>query len=67
MIIGVLREPSPETRISITPETVSALKKKGYAILVENNAGANAFCSNEQFRDSGAEIADRSSVLPKLF
>ncbi len=63
MIIGVLKEPSPETRISLTPETVSALKKKGYSVLVENNAGENAFCSNEQYIQSGADIADRSKVL----
>jgi H+-translocating NAD(P) transhydrogenase subunit alpha len=63
MIIGVLKEPSPETRISLTPETVSALKKKGYSILVETNAGNDAFCSNEQFTASGADIADRSKVL----
>src|SRR4249920_3265614 len=63
MIIGVLKEPSPETRISLTPETVSALKKKGYSILVETNAGDDAFCSNEQFIASGADIADRSKVL----
>ena len=63
MIIGVLREPSPETRISLTPETVSALKKKGYTLLVEKDAGKNAFCSNEQFAEAGAEIADRSRVI----
>ncbi len=63
MIIGVLQEPSPETRISLTPETVSALKKKGYSILVENNAGVNAFYSNEQYTEAGAEISDRSRVL----
>jgi NAD(P) transhydrogenase subunit alpha len=62
MIIGVLKEPSPETRISLTPETVSALKKKGYSILVETNAGNDAFCSNEQFTASGADITDRSKV-----
>jgi H+-translocating NAD(P) transhydrogenase subunit alpha len=63
MIIGVLKEPSPETRISFTPETVSALKKKGYSVLVEKNAGDSAFCSNEQYVVSGAEIAERSKVL----
>jgi len=63
MIIGVLKEPSPETRISLTPETVSALIKKGNSILVENNAGVTAFCSNEQFIAAGAEMAERSKVL----
>lgn len=63
MIIGVLREPSPETRVSLTPETVSALKKKGYSILVESGAGNEAFCSDEQFISAGAEIVDRSRVI----
>lgn len=43
MIIGVLKEPASEARVSLSPETVAALVKKGCDILVEMNAGANAF------------------------
>jgi NAD(P) transhydrogenase subunit alpha len=43
MTIGVLKEPSPETRVSILPEHVVILKKWNVNIIIENSAGINAF------------------------
>lgn len=63
MIIGVLKEPSPETRVSLTPETAAALAKKGISIVVERNAGETAFCSDDLYREAGARVEDRSAVL----
>jgi NAD(P) transhydrogenase subunit alpha len=63
MIIGVLKEPASEARVSLSPETVAALVKKGCDILVEMNAGANAFCSDADFIGAGAKIEDRASVI----
>jgi NAD/NADP transhydrogenase alpha subunit len=63
MIIGVLKEPASEARVSLSPETVAALVKKGCDILVEMNAGANAFCSDADFIAAGAKIEDRASVI----
>ena len=51
MKIGVLKEPLPETRVSLLPEHVSILQKWNVDILVESNAGENAFaCRLKIFR-----------------
>ena len=63
MIIGVLKEPTPETRVSLSPETVAALTKKGTTVVVERNAGASAFCSDDLYREAGAKVEDRAAVL----
>ena len=63
MIIGVLKEPLPETRVSILPEHVAILKKMNADVLIENNAGENAFAADEKYVESGAGIASRDQVL----
>ena len=63
MIIGVLKEPSPETRVSLLPEHVAILKKWNVNVYVENNAGATAFANDEKYTEAGATIKSRSEVL----
>lgn len=63
MTIGILKEPSHETRVSMLAETISPLTKKGITIRVEKGAGLTAFCSDDEYQAAGAEITDRSSVL----
>ena len=63
MIIGVIKEPSPETRVSILPEHVSILKKWNLTVLIEDGAGTTAFASNEKYIESGASIASREEIL----
>ena len=63
MIIGVLKEPATETRVSLSPETVAALTKKGISVLVEMNAGASAFCSDADYTSAGAKVETRSAVI----
>jgi len=63
MIIGVLKEPLPETRVSILPEHVAILKKMNADVLIENNAGENAFAADEKYVESGAGIGSRNQVL----
>ncbi len=63
MIIGVLKEPSPETRVSLLPEHISILKKWNVEIFVETNAGLNAFASDQKYADAGAKIVTRKEVL----
>ncbi|MFM6924651.1 MAG: Re/Si-specific NAD(P)(+) transhydrogenase subunit alpha [Ferruginibacter sp.] len=63
MIIGVLKEPSPETRVSLLPEHVSVLKKWNVEVYVENHAGATAFANDEKYTEAGAAIKSRSEVL----
>lgn len=63
MIIGVLKELSPETRVSLLPEHVIILKKWNVDVCVENNAGVTAFANNEKYTEAGATIKSRNEVL----
>lgn len=63
MIIGVLKEPNFETRVSILAESVAALIKKGNSVIVESDAGKKAFNSNQEYEKAGAEIQFRNEVL----
>ncbi len=63
MIIGVLKEPIPETRVSLLPEHVTLLKKWNADVVIEDNAGATAFANNDKYIDAGATIATREQVL----
>ena len=63
MIIGLLKEPAHETRVSLLAEAVATLSKKGITVIVENGAGEKAFCSNADYEKAGAQIKSRSEVL----
>jgi len=63
MTIGVLKEPSDETRVSLLPEAVAALSKKGISILIENGAGENAFADDESYQKVGAQVKPRAEVI----
>ena len=63
MIIGVLKEPSPETRVSILPEHLTTLKKWNVDAVVEINAGISAFATNEKYTNAGAKVVSREEVL----
>ena len=56
MILGLCKEPSHETRVSLLAEAVATLTKKGISVLVENGAGDDAFCSDAQYEKAGARI-----------
>lgn len=63
MIVGVLREPLAETRVSLLPEAVATLTKKGISVLLETNAGVRSSATNETYEKAGAVISSRESVL----
>src|SRR6476469_7792400 len=63
MIVGVLKEPSPETRVSLLPEHLATLKKWNVEVMVETGAGVNAFATDEKYTEAGASIAAREAVL----
>jgi NAD(P) transhydrogenase subunit alpha len=63
MTIGALKEPTPETRVSILPEHVVILKKWNVNVVIEKNAGATAFANDEKYIEAGATIADRAEVI----
>jgi NAD(P) transhydrogenase subunit alpha len=63
MVIGLLREHLPETRVSLTDEGVALLIKKGAEVLVEQGAGQLAFCDDEAYRKVGAKILSSAEVI----
>lgn len=62
MVIGVLKEQLPETRVSLTPEVVQALIKMKVSVWVEANAGATAFFSDQSYIDAGAIVKSSSEI-----
>lgn len=63
MVIGVLKEPSFETRVSLLPDATSALVKKGITVFIEDHAGEKAFANNDDYTKSGAEIKSVGEVV----
>ena len=63
MIIGVLKEPSPETRVSLLPEHIATLSKLGANVYIEQDAGAMVFSPNEKYIEAGASVASREEIL----
>ena len=62
MIIGVLKEKSPETRVSLVPEVVAQLVKMNATVWVESGAGGNAFYNDAAYTDAGASIKDATAI-----
>lgn len=65
MTIGLLKEPSFETRSSLLPEHILLLKKMKLDVMVESGSGVNAFATDEKFAEAGAIISNRAEVLQK--
>jgi len=63
MVIGVLKEQAPETRVSLVPEVVAALVKMNVSVFVEPGAGDTAFHSDKSYTDAGAVIKDRNAIV----
>jgi H+-translocating NAD(P) transhydrogenase subunit alpha len=63
MKIGVLKELSPETRVSLLPEHIPTLLQWNVAVSVETGAGENSFATDEKYRAAGAEIVSGKEVL----
>jgi len=62
MIIGVLKEDAPETRVSLIPEVVAALVKMKVTVWVESDAGISAFYDDKSYTDAGAIIKDEAGI-----
>ena len=63
MIIGILKEPTGENRVSLLPEQAQTLIKKNVTVLLEAGAGANAFADDADFQSVGAQTLSRAEVL----
>jgi NAD(P) transhydrogenase subunit alpha len=62
MVIGVLKEKGLERRVSLLPEAVAQVTKRGIAVLVEQDAGRAAFASNEAYEKAGAQVQPAGAV-----
>lgn len=62
MIIGVLKEQAPETRVSLVPEVVAALVKMKVTVWVEYAAGDAAFYNEQSYIDAGAILKTREDI-----
>lgn len=58
IIVAAPREPQPETRVALVPDTVKSLIKAGHRVLIEKGAGARAAYPDSQYEAAGAEIVN---------
>ena len=64
MKISVPRESvDSETRVAVTPYSVSELIKSGYEVCIQASAGDKSFISDDLFKKSGAKIIKSSAEL----
>ena len=63
MTIGILKEPHPETRVSLLPEGAASLIKQNITVQVERNAGELAFAFDDAYRSLNVTVQERSQVL----
>ncbi|MBS4042910.1 MAG: NAD(P) transhydrogenase subunit alpha [Chitinophagaceae bacterium] len=63
MIVGILKEPHYENRVSLLPDQVETLIKKNITVLVETDAGVNSFVTNENYLKKAATIVTRDEII----
>ncbi len=63
MIVGVLKEPSFESRVSLLAEGVTILAKRNVGVWVESGGGEKAFCPDSEYERAGAVVRPRADVL----
>ncbi len=64
VLIAVPKETAPgERRVALTPEVVGRLRKEGWGVRLEANAGAQAYFSDEAYRNAGAEVVSREQLF----
>lgn len=63
MTIGLLKEGGTEKRVVMLPAEVAILKKMVAEVIIEHDAGAGAFVSDEDYKAAGAVVSDRGNVL----
>ena len=62
MIIGVLKEHAPETRVSLVPEVVAAFVKLNVTVWVEQGAGEAAFYADSLYTAVGAALKSGEEI-----
>jgi len=65
MIVGVLKEPTFESRVSLLAETAAILAKRKIEVWVEPGAGQSAWCPDEEYSKAGALLKSREEIVSK--
>jgi len=63
MKVGILKESPGENRVAMLPDGVSALTRLKVSVLVEKGAGKTAFTPDSEYKEAGASVETRSTVL----
>ncbi len=63
MIIGILKEPEGESRVSMLPEAVKTLLSWNTEVWVETSAGDSAYAADSTYQTVGAVIKSRQDLL----
>jgi len=67
MIIGTAREiKNQEYRVGLTPAGVSELVRDGHQVLVEQQAGLGSGFSDDDYRQAGAWLVERSALFAEV-
>ena len=66
MRIGVPKESlSTETRVALTPETISKLVSSGHTVTVQKSAGNGSGFSDSDYQNAGSELDNSVTVITK--
>ncbi len=63
MIVGILKEPKGENRVSLLPEQADVFIRKNVSVSLETGAGDGAFAGDELYAAKNVTIASREEVL----
>jgi H+-translocating NAD(P) transhydrogenase subunit alpha len=65
MIAGILRESGSEKRVAMLPGEAAGLKKLGVDVVVEYDAGGNAFTTDGEYLAAGISSSSRKDILSR--
>jgi NAD(P) transhydrogenase subunit alpha len=63
MTVGILKEPEHETRVTLLPEGVAQLIKKGFTVYVEAGAGLRASATDSDYEKTGAKVSAPQQLI----
>ncbi|MEN6671106.1 Re/Si-specific NAD(P)(+) transhydrogenase subunit alpha [Psychrobacter sp. B38] len=64
MKIGVISaDNASESRVALTPDSVKKLRKLGFEVVIESQAGKAAYYADELYQAAGADIANSSAEV----
>ncbi len=63
MVIGILKEPEREHRVSLLPEQAAALAKQNVTVIIESGAGIKAAATDEVYLEKGIAVLSRNELI----